>query len=294
MWRFDVNGTELYDARARMWSPALGTFLSVDELVFHDPTSTLWAWPNQNPITFSDPFGRDGTTSNPIQDLVDSGFLPPGLTIFGKGTRLRATGISMMANDATVEAGIAKMNCGNAMIAAGAGVLATDAQVIGGIADAAIGAANALRGGGSYRAVRSANTGGEVHHMPSWNSLKRMGDSNPFSHGSAPGILMEKGDHMLTASWGRGLARVEDLLSPARTHGLIHHPHVRDRGMNELETRRPCRWRLEAATYLTAPPPLCTTRAVYSPRRATSMAPRAVPYRCVGRRGGASSALRQC
>ena len=205
MWRFDVNGTELYDARARMWSPALGTFLSVDELVFHDPTSTPWAWPNQNPITFSDPFGRDGTTSNPIQDLVDSGFLPPGLTIFGKGTRLRATGISMMANDATVEAGIAKMNCGNAMIAAGAGVLATDAQVIGGIADAAIGAANALRGGGSYRAVRSANTGGEVHHMPSWNSLKRMGDSNPFSHGSAPGILMEKGDHMLTASWGRGL-----------------------------------------------------------------------------------------
>ena len=40
MWRFDVGGTELYDARARMWSPALGSFLSVDEYAFHDPTRT--------------------------------------------------------------------------------------------------------------------------------------------------------------------------------------------------------------------------------------------------------------
>lgn len=74
--------------------------------------------------------------------------------------------------------------------------------MLAGAAEGAIGAANALRGGGSYRAVRSANTGGEVHHMPAWGSLKQMGDKNPFSHGSAPGILMEKGDHMLTASWG--------------------------------------------------------------------------------------------
>jgi len=41
----------------------------------------------RNPITFSDPLGRDGVTSNPIQDPVDSGFLPPGLTTFGKGAR---------------------------------------------------------------------------------------------------------------------------------------------------------------------------------------------------------------
>jgi RHS repeat-associated protein len=206
MWRFDLGaGTELYDARARMWSPALGSFLSVDEFDFHDPTSTLWAWPNQNPITFSDPFGRDGTTSNPVQDLVDSGFLPPGLTIFGKGTRMRATGISMMANDATFEAGMAKMNCGNAMIAAGAGVLATDAQVIGGIADAAIGAANAVRGGGSYRAVRSANTGGEVHHTPAWAGIRNSNlNKNPFTHGNSPGILMETADHAMTPSYGRG------------------------------------------------------------------------------------------
>ena len=29
MWHYDVAGTELYDARARIWSPALGSFLSV-------------------------------------------------------------------------------------------------------------------------------------------------------------------------------------------------------------------------------------------------------------------------
>ena len=58
MWRFEVAGTELYDARARMWSPALGSFLSVDEFDWHDPNTTLWGWPNQNPITFADPNGR--------------------------------------------------------------------------------------------------------------------------------------------------------------------------------------------------------------------------------------------
>jgi RHS repeat-associated protein len=64
MWRFDVgtatNPIELYDARARMWSPRLGTFLSVDEFAFHDPKSTLWAWPNQNPSRYADPSGRCG------------------------------------------------------------------------------------------------------------------------------------------------------------------------------------------------------------------------------------------
>jgi RHS repeat-associated protein len=60
MWRYQVAGTELYDARARLWSPALGSFLSVDEFVFHDRNSTLWGWPNQNPIRYSDPSGRCG------------------------------------------------------------------------------------------------------------------------------------------------------------------------------------------------------------------------------------------
>lgn len=154
MWRFDVgtagNPVELYDARARMWSPALGTFLSVDQFAFHDPTSTLWAWPNQNPVTFSDPSGRDGTTNNPIQDLVDSGFLPPGLTIFGKGARMRASGISMMANDATVEQGMAKAACGSAIMAAGAGVVGTDTAVLVGTAELS---ANLAKAVGAYRSV---------------------------------------------------------------------------------------------------------------------------------------------
>ena len=40
--------------------------------------------------------------------------------------------------------------------------------------------------------------------MPSWAALKQMGDKNPFSHGSAPGILMDRVDHYATGSWGPG------------------------------------------------------------------------------------------
>jgi RHS repeat-associated protein len=47
-----------YDVRARPWSPELGVFLSIDEYAFHDEKTTLWAWPGQNPVRFSDPEGR--------------------------------------------------------------------------------------------------------------------------------------------------------------------------------------------------------------------------------------------
>jgi hypothetical protein len=61
MWRFDLGGgVELYDARARMWSPKLGTFLSVDEFTFHNSTTTVWGWPGQSPSRWSDPDGRCG------------------------------------------------------------------------------------------------------------------------------------------------------------------------------------------------------------------------------------------
>jgi hypothetical protein len=102
--------------RARQWVPELGAFLSVDDLAFHDASSTFWGWPGQNPIATRDPSGHDGTTSNPIQDLVDANLLPPSLTIFGKGVRLRSSGLSMMSNDATFEAGLARFNGGNSMI----------------------------------------------------------------------------------------------------------------------------------------------------------------------------------
>jgi RHS repeat-associated protein len=58
MWRFDLGGVELYDARARMWSPALGSFLSIDEFSFHDGRTTLWGWPGQNPLRYRDPSGH--------------------------------------------------------------------------------------------------------------------------------------------------------------------------------------------------------------------------------------------
>lgn len=52
------GGTEVYDMRARQWVPEMGSFLSIDELAYHDPKSTLWGWPGQNPIRYVDPSGR--------------------------------------------------------------------------------------------------------------------------------------------------------------------------------------------------------------------------------------------
>ena len=57
-WHSVVAGIEVYDVRARQWAPELGVFLSVDEFEFHDPKWTLWSWPNQNPLRFLDPTGR--------------------------------------------------------------------------------------------------------------------------------------------------------------------------------------------------------------------------------------------
>jgi len=49
----------LYDMRARFWSPQLGAFLTIDGYEYHDPHSTLWGWPGQNPLLWSDPTGHD-------------------------------------------------------------------------------------------------------------------------------------------------------------------------------------------------------------------------------------------
>jgi len=51
---------ELYDMRARWWWPQGGVFVSVDGFNFHDQTSTLWAWPSQNPYRFADTSGHFG------------------------------------------------------------------------------------------------------------------------------------------------------------------------------------------------------------------------------------------
>jgi RHS repeat-associated protein len=51
--------TGLYDVRARMWSPELGVFVNADEFALLRKDSTLWGWPGQNPLRYSDPTGRD-------------------------------------------------------------------------------------------------------------------------------------------------------------------------------------------------------------------------------------------
>ena len=139
-WYSQVAGG-IYDVRARQWSPSLGAFLTIDELGEADSHSTLWGWPSQNPVSVADPVGFGGTDSNPVQDLVNANLLPPGLTIFGKGARMRANGIAMMANDATFDAGAAKAACGSQLMAAGANLTGTDAAVIVGAAQFAAGAA---------------------------------------------------------------------------------------------------------------------------------------------------------
>ncbi|MEZ4264606.1 MAG: hypothetical protein R3B36_36410 [Polyangiaceae bacterium] len=41
-----------------MWLPEVGVFSAIDELAYHDATSTLWGWPGQSPYRYSDPSGR--------------------------------------------------------------------------------------------------------------------------------------------------------------------------------------------------------------------------------------------
>jgi YD repeat-containing protein len=48
----------VYDMRNRWWSPQMTTFLNLDEYQYHDPNSTLWGWPGQNPVRIADPYGR--------------------------------------------------------------------------------------------------------------------------------------------------------------------------------------------------------------------------------------------
>jgi RHS repeat-associated protein len=53
-----IGDLEIYDMRARTWVPEMGVFLSVDAFAFHDARTTLWGWPGQNPVRYSDPSGH--------------------------------------------------------------------------------------------------------------------------------------------------------------------------------------------------------------------------------------------
>jgi RHS repeat-associated protein len=47
-----------YEVRARWWSAITGTFLNIDEYNYHDPGTSLWGWPEQNPVRRGDTLGR--------------------------------------------------------------------------------------------------------------------------------------------------------------------------------------------------------------------------------------------
>jgi RHS repeat-associated protein len=106
MWRFDVAGTELYDARARMWSPALGSFLSVDEFRFHDQKGTLWSWPRQNPVRYRDPSGRwgdDSPSTSRWGDYAVTHLDDPGMQALGVGGALVDGGLAAPVVDRSRE-----------------------------------------------------------------------------------------------------------------------------------------------------------------------------------------------
>jgi RHS repeat-associated protein len=76
---------ELYDMRARWWWPQGGVFVSVDDFAYQDSRSTLWGWPGQNPMRFSDPSGHiwwivGGAALGAAADL--------GVQLYGNGGNL--------------------------------------------------------------------------------------------------------------------------------------------------------------------------------------------------------------
>jgi len=73
------------------------------------------------------------------------------------------------------------------------------------------------KSGGSHRRVRNARTGGEVHHMPAFQSYRDLPDTP--SHGAGPSIWMEGDDHRKTRSWGSSNA--------ARQHRAQQAAHIR-------------------------------------------------------------------
>jgi RHS repeat-associated protein len=86
-WASGVAGG-IYDVRARQWAPEIGVFMSIDGYEFHEPNTTLWSWPNENPVRFNDPTGNQ---TSPYRDQPP---LPPGVLtcgrFFSKGTPGRA------------------------------------------------------------------------------------------------------------------------------------------------------------------------------------------------------------
>ncbi len=134
-----ASQVDLYDMRARWWCPQLGVFVKVDDFGYASQSNTLWGWANGNPLRFSDLSGHDGTTDNPVQWLLDHGWMPSGLAAFGRGIRQRANGIAELANDSTFEQGMRDLHCGSAAIANSGGKIGSDVKgIFGGALQAAL------------------------------------------------------------------------------------------------------------------------------------------------------------
>jgi RHS repeat-associated protein len=73
---FEGYGLELYDVRARWWSAATAAFLGIDEFAYHDGSGSLWAWPGQNPVAFSDPTGHYAGAAGFIARRLGLGLIP--------------------------------------------------------------------------------------------------------------------------------------------------------------------------------------------------------------------------
>jgi hypothetical protein len=61
----------------------MGGFLTIDQYAYHDPSSTLWGWPGQNAIRWSDPSGRWAYVSQTgpnVQIVIPIYFEGPGAT----------------------------------------------------------------------------------------------------------------------------------------------------------------------------------------------------------------------
>ena len=64
-----------------------------------------------------------------------------------------------------------------------------------------------LRKGGGYSGVRVSNVGGEVNHIPAWNSIEIASKMNPElqnfpTHGTTPTIYMDRPNHKAMSSTG--------------------------------------------------------------------------------------------
>ena len=212
----------LINMRARHYDPATGSFLQTDPLGIG--AAQLYAYAASNPYVFGDTTGLDPTYlqvgmsslnaeiapiignylwNGPLPEsssqsigsalwsgakslgLIGAGFIPyvgDGLDIYD----VARPGAS--AFDRSVGGASLAINAWTAGLAPNAGPIIRGLRGVGDAVDAVL--------GGRYGAVRAANIGGEVHHMPA-NSVSGL------SRNQGPAILMDPADHALTASHGR-------------------------------------------------------------------------------------------